>query len=114
MSCHTAVIGPGEESILDGYVLGTWPGEREGLVEGIREMEEAGGTGGQGAGGPQRRRHPRLGVQPEGSGNLPGHGAGHEAGANPGGGGRGPMVGVIHLAGGYEGGMHRNTAQPSS
>ena len=44
VSCCTAVIWPGEESILDGYLVGEWPGAGEGLVEGLRKMEEKRGV----------------------------------------------------------------------
>ena len=35
-----AVIAPGEESMVEGYVVGDWEGEEGGLVEGLREIED--------------------------------------------------------------------------
>lgn len=40
ISCNTMVIPPGEERLIDGYLVGDWEGEDDGLVEGLREMEE--------------------------------------------------------------------------
>ena len=43
VSCGTAVIGAGEEKVVDGYLVGDWYGEEEGLVEGLREVEDSRG-----------------------------------------------------------------------
>ena len=39
VSRRTAVVAPGEEAIIEGYVIGPWTGE-QGLVEGLRDVED--------------------------------------------------------------------------
>ena len=43
VSSHTRVIEPGEESVVEGYLVGEWTGGDDGLVEGLRDMEESRG-----------------------------------------------------------------------
>ena len=43
ISSQTTVIQAGEEAIISGYLVGDWEGGEDGLVEGIREMEESRG-----------------------------------------------------------------------
>ena len=40
VSYRTAVVAPGEETLVDGYIVGKWENGNQGLVEGIREVEE--------------------------------------------------------------------------
>ena len=40
MASRTAVIAPGSEAVIDGYVVGDWLGSEEGLVEGLRDVED--------------------------------------------------------------------------
>ena len=39
VASSTAVIAPGSEAMVQSYVVGEWPDDQEGLVEGLREVE---------------------------------------------------------------------------
>ena len=43
INCRSAVLGAGEEAILDGYLVGPWTQGEEGLVEGLRDAERGHG-----------------------------------------------------------------------
>ena len=54
VNCRSAVIAAGEEAILDGRLTNGWPEGKDGLIEGLREVEgERGFLVGRGLVGPQ-------------------------------------------------------------